>query len=80
MNRPPHGLVIHDGIAVYQNIAQTDDATEIWNLLGHFRRHPRELAERLADDFELTLDGGAQLYIALVVRERPAANKRFDVL
>ena len=56
----PDHLMVDPGIAMRQNVTQRDDATVVRDRRHLVRVEPRELTQRLADDFELALDSRAE--------------------
>lgn len=51
----PDDRVVDDGVAVDQEVAERDDPREVWKPLRRIGVGARELAQRFAEDLELTL-------------------------
>lgn len=76
----PDQFVVHDRVAVDQDVAQSNDAAEIGNLSGDTWCDPGKLVQSLTDDLELAFDRGLDEHVAPEVIECSASNEGLDVL
>src|SRR6266566_882973 len=80
LDASPDQVVLHDGIAVDQDIPQSDDLPKMWDPGTDLRGDLVELIECLADNLQLPLDGRVQQRVRRVVRRGLVADERCDVV
>jgi hypothetical protein len=80
VHRAPYDLVLHDRIAMDEDVPEGDDLAEIRDAGGRHGIDFRELCQRLAQNHQLPLDGGMQQLVAGVVIERLARDEGGDCI
>ncbi len=78
MDRTPDDAVVDRVIAVDQDVAERDRVRPFRQPQRHIGRRFFELSKRLADDFELPLDRGAQHRIGGIIVEGSPAHEFGD--
>ena len=74
----PNQAVVHGGVPVDQHIAEGDDARQLGNLIGDKCIDPRQPVEGFADDLELALDCGTEVFVRFVVGKALAGREACD--
>lgn len=69
-DHPPHQAVVHAGVAVDQYVAKRHDARQLSDGCCGLRVCALQLIQGFANDFELTLDCGAQVVILRCTRRK----------
>lgn len=76
----PDSLAVHIAVAVNQQIAETDDVSQIWNFLGQLWRTAVNLVQGFSDRDETALDSQLRWPVTDIGFQTPAIRKELDVL